>query len=148
MTLVQRLVACKDEGNGHYKEGDFKSAVASYAKGVALLPDPDDSEDEAAPADLDPEMRKQGAVLLCNRAAAYMSDNKPIPALADAQRASDIDPSNWKAHWRVGLALMMMNVRLERSEQVGPARAPRTRAHPPDAVPQSRTLLQRVYQVS
>ena len=120
--VVERLVACKDEGNVHYKAGDLKDAVASYSKGVALLPDPDDSEDEGPPVELDPAMRKQGAVLLCNRAAAYMADSKPIPALADAQRASDIDPSNWKSHWRVGLALMMMNVRLERSEQVRPAR--------------------------
>ena len=120
--VVERLVACKDEGNVHYKAGDLKDAVASYSKGVALLPDPDDSEDEGPPVELDPAMRKQGAILLCNRAAAYMADSKPIPALADAQRASDIDPSNWKSHWRVGLALMMMNVRLERSEQVRPAR--------------------------
>jgi hypothetical protein len=46
-----------------------------------------------------------------------MALNKPIPALADAQRAAACDPSNWKAHWRTGLALMMMAPRLERSEQ-------------------------------
>ena len=28
-----------------------------------------------------------------------------------------LDPSNWKAHWRTGLSLMMMGPRLERSEQ-------------------------------
>ena len=133
---LQRLDAFKDEGNGYYKAGELTSAVAAYAKGVALLPDPDDSEDEAAPAELEPEMRKQGAVLLCNRAAAYMADNKPIPALADAQRASDIDPSNWKSHWRIGLALMMMKPRLERSEQVrARANAACPRPHPPTPCP-------------
>lgn len=141
---VERLVACKDEGNGHYKAGDLKDAVASYSKGVALLPDPDDSEDEGPPVELDPAMRKQGAILLCNRAAAYMADSKPIPALADAQRASDIDPSNWKSHWRVGLALMMMNVRLERSEQVRPARTSRARYPTPrHHAPAARTAIVR-----
>ena len=60
---------------------------------------------------------KQGAVVLCNRAACYMAINKPIPALADAQRAGSFDPDNWKAHWRTGVSLMMMKPRLERSEQ-------------------------------
>jgi len=122
-----RLVAFKDEGNVHYKAGELKDAIASYSKGVKLLPDPEDSEDEGPPVELDPAMRKQGAIVLCNRAAAYMADSKPIPALADAQRASDVDPSNWKSHWRVGLALMMMKPRLERSEQERPARMRRAR---------------------
>jgi hypothetical protein len=56
-------------------------------------------------------------IVLCNRAASYMALNKPIPALADAQRAAACDPTNWKAHWRTGLSLMMMAPRLERSEQ-------------------------------
>ena len=55
--------------------------------------------------------------MLCNRAASYMAQNKPIPALADAQRAAMFDDTNWKAHWRTGLSLMMMAPRLERSEQ-------------------------------
>ena len=56
-------------------------------------------------------------IVLCNRAASYMAINKPIPALADAQRAAACDTTNWKAHWRTGLSLMMMAPRLERSEQ-------------------------------
>ena len=128
---LERLVAFKDEGNVHYKAGELKDAIASYSKGVALLPDAEDSEDEGSPVELDPAMRKQGAIVLCNRAAAYMADSKPIPALADAQRASDVDPSNWKSHWRVGLALMMMKPRLERSEQERPARMRRARYRTP-----------------
>ena len=57
-------------------------------------------------------------IVLCNRAASYMALNKPIPALADAQRAAACDPTNWKAHWRTGLSLMMMAPRLERSLNV------------------------------
>ena len=60
---------------------------------------------------------KQGAVVLCNQSAAFMGVNKPIPALGAAQKAGQYDPSNWKAHWRTGLAIMMMQPRLERSEQ-------------------------------
>ena len=116
---VAGVLASKDEGNGHYKTKEFDSAIAAYSKGVALLPDLEDEDEGEAPPDVDPELRKQGAVLLCNRAAAFMGQNKPIPALADAQRASDLDPSNWKAHWRSGLSLMMMKPRLERSEQAG-----------------------------
>ena len=85
MAELERLVAFKDEGNVHYKAGELKDAIASYSKGVALLPNPEDSEDEGPPVELDPAMRKQGAIVLCNRAAAYMADSKPIPALADAQ---------------------------------------------------------------
>ncbi len=129
---VKALLAFKDEGNGHYKEKEFAAAIAAYSKGVKLLPYPEDSEDEAPMDGMDADLLKQGAIVLCNRAAAYMGDNKPIPALADAQRAADCDPSNWKAHWRQGLALMMMKPRLERSEQASPtgrAFAPRSLQH-------------------
>lgn len=137
---IKLVLASKDEGNTHYKAKEYKEAIAAYSKGVKGLPDLDD-EDET-PVAVSPELLKAGAVLLCNRAAAYMGENKPIPALADAQRASgacakevtrprppamslsgqgclcaDFDPTNWKAHWRAGLSLMMMKPRLERSEQ-------------------------------
>ena len=46
-----------------------------------------------------------------------MADKKAIRALADAQRAVIFDPTNWKAHWRTGLSLMMLAPRLERTEQ-------------------------------
>jgi len=84
--LVELVVAAKDEGNTHYKEKDYKQAIAAYSKGVKGLPDLDDEDEK--PAAESPELLKAGAVLLCNRAAAYMGENKPIPALADAQRAS------------------------------------------------------------
>ena len=120
------LLKFKAEGNEAYKAKDYEAATAAYSKGIkhGNVPSfPDDSDDdEGGPsaADImkstDPELLKQGAVVLCNRAASYMGLNKPIPALADAQRASSCDPTNWKAHWREGLCLMMMQPRLERSE--------------------------------
>jgi len=126
MSKLEALLQAKAEGNEAYKAKEYEKAIAGYAKGVKLLPqlpEDDDSDDEerqtmeAAVAACEPELLKQGAVVLCNRAAAYMGLSKPIPALADAQAASRYDKSNWKAHWRTGLALMMMKPRLERSEQ-------------------------------
>ena len=115
------LVAFKNEGNEAYKQKNYADAIAGYSKAVKLLPDledPEDADTEGVPrSSVEPEVLKQGAIIMCNRAAAYMGDSKPIPALADAQRASDFDPSNWKAHWRCGLSIMMMKPRLERSEQ-------------------------------
>jgi len=116
------LLEHKAAGNEAYKQKDFAAAIAGYSRAVKLLPlleDPNDSDSAecVVRSSVDPEVLKQGAIILCNRAAAYMGENKPIPALADAQRASDFDPDNWKGHWRTGLSLMMMKPRLERSEQ-------------------------------
>ena len=83
---VKLVISSKDEGNTHYKAKDFKEAIAAYSKGVKGLPDLEDEDEK--PAAASPELLKAGAVLLCNRAAAYMGEDKPIPALADAQRAS------------------------------------------------------------
>lgn len=115
-TDMQPLLDFKAEGNGLYQQGNFEDAILAYNKAVRLLPDLDDEED-SGPAPT-PELCKQAAIILCNRAAAQMGAKRAVAALADAQRASDFDGKNWKAHWRTGLALMMMAPRLERSEKV------------------------------
>jgi hypothetical protein len=126
MSALESLLAAKQVGNDAYKVKDYEAAIKGYGPAVKLmprLPEDDDSDDderkelEAGVSAADPDLLKQGAVVLCNRAASYMALNKPIPALADAQLAGRYDTSNWKAHWRTGLALMMMKPRLERSEQ-------------------------------
>ena len=124
MTALEDLLAHKAAGNECYKTQDYAGAIAGYSKAVALLPREADSDDEdegaaakAAMSAADPELLKQGAIVLCNRAASFMGQKKAIAALADAQRAAGYDPKNWKAHWRTGLSLMMMAPRLERSEQ-------------------------------
>jgi len=123
---VATLLEHKAAGNECYKTKDYPGAIKAYGEAAKLLPrfpDDDDSDDEGGPSaaeivsKMDPELLKQGAIVLCNRAASYMALNKPIAALADAQRAAACDQSNWKAHWRTGLSLMMMAPRLERSEQ-------------------------------
>ena len=121
---LETLMAHKATGNDLYsKQKDYAGAIAEYTKAVAGMPlyQDDDSDDEepSGPkvADMEAEVLKQGAIVLCNRAACHMAMNKPIPALADAQRASQFDATNWKGHWRTGVSLMMMAPRLERSEQ-------------------------------
>ena len=125
-TEVTQLLQHKQVGNECYKAKDYTGAIKAYGEAVKVLPrfpDDDDSDDEGGPsaaeiaAQCEPELLKQGAIVLCNRAACYMALNKPIPANADAQRAAACDPTNWKAHWRTGVSLMMMAPRLERSEQ-------------------------------
>ena len=109
---VTLLLEHKAVGNECYKNKDYPGAIAGYGEAVKTLPrfpDDDDSDDEGGPsaaeiaAQCEPELLKQGAIVLCNRAASYMALNKPIPANADAQRAAACDPTNWKAHWRTCL---------------------------------------------
>jgi len=113
-----QLTALKAQGNAHYTAREFEPAIAVYTRAAKFIPLFD--EDEPPPAVISVtllSLRQQGAIVYANRAAAYMGLNKAVAALADAQRAMDLDGSYWKAHWRCGLALMMMGVRLERSEQ-------------------------------
>lgn len=105
MAILDEVLEHKAAGNEAYKAKDYVAAVDGYSKAIKLLPDiedPNDSDDEncVSRASVDPELLKQGAIVLCNRSAAYMGMNKPIPALADAQRATQFDPDNWKGHWR------------------------------------------------
>ena len=112
---LDELLAAKTEGNEHYKAQAFPEAIAAYGKAVKRLPDPDDDEP------IDPELAKTAAVVLCNRAACYIALQKAVPALADAQLASDFDPANWKMHWRQGMSLMMMSTSIQRAEQASAA---------------------------
>ena len=109
MAMVDILIY-KDEGNQHFKEENFEEAVKSYTKAVKLFPDLDD-------LDAADSARKQCAIVLANRSASYLGLKKWVAALVDAQRAEDADPSYWKGPWRQGIALMKMEIRIERSEQ-------------------------------
>ena len=98
--MLATLLEHKAAGNAAYQQKDYDGAVAAYSKGVKLLPYLDDEDDDegATVASLSEDVKKQGAVVLCNRAAAFMGmgKKKAVAALADAQRAADFDPSNWK----------------------------------------------------
>lgn len=56
------------------------------------------------------------SILLLNRSAAFLGIKKYVSALSDANQAATLDPSNWKAYWRKGLALMAMSQRLFRTK--------------------------------
>lgn len=113
--LVAQLLEFKADGNVAYQARDYPKAIEIYSRAVTLLPDLDD-EDESLHK-LTPELLQQAAVILCNRSAAFMGEKKSVAALADAQLAVDYDSTNWKAHWRAGLAFLQMEPRLERSEK-------------------------------
>lgn len=55
--------------------------------------------------------------ILCNRSATYLGLKRYVPACHDAIQAAEVNPDNWKAHWRQGLALMSMGKKKFRSKQ-------------------------------
>jgi tetratricopeptide (TPR) repeat protein len=114
--LTAQLLVLKAEGNIAFKARDYAKAIEIYSRAVKLLPDLDDDDDESLHR-LTPELLRHAAIILCNRSAAYMGEKKAVAALADAQLAADYDSTNWKAHFRAGLAFMHMEPRLERSEK-------------------------------
>ena len=57
------------------------------------------------------------ATLFANRSAVFLSLKKYISALYDAQQSAKIDPKNWKAYWRQGVALLGMTEKRFRSKQ-------------------------------
>ena len=95
----------KDEGNDKFKEGEYEDAVKSYSNGVNLL--------KAVGLKRDVAM----SVVLLNRAACYLAMKRYVPALYDANVAGEIDPDNWKAFWRQGVALMSMAKKSFRCKQ-------------------------------
>eukprot|EP00611_Tribonema_gayanum_P018061 TRINITY_DN31116_c0_g1_i1.p1 TRINITY_DN31116_c0_g1~~TRINITY_DN31116_c0_g1_i1.p1 ORF type:complete len:170 (+),score=55.46 TRINITY_DN31116_c0_g1_i1:152-661(+) len=110
LEVIASLTHLKSEGNELFQVGQYEQAVARYTEAVKLLPDVDDG------AAADSGLRTVAAVILCNRAAALLSLRKWVAALASAQAAEAWDPTNWKAPWRQGLALMGQQPRIERSE--------------------------------
>ena len=40
----------------------------------------------------------------------YLALKRYIPAFHDALESANIDPNNWKAYWRQGVALLGTNV--------------------------------------
>jgi len=99
---VRALAAeCKNAGNQAFAAELYDEAIESYT--LAIL-----------------ELIKIGSrdhLLLGNRSAAYLALKRYVPALRDAQLAAEENPTWWKAHWRMGLALMGMVPKKFRTEQ-------------------------------
>eukprot|EP00668_Euglena_longa_P046219 GGOE01061903.1.p1 GENE.GGOE01061903.1~~GGOE01061903.1.p1 ORF type:complete len:456 (+),score=94.56 GGOE01061903.1:55-1422(+) len=78
----------REQGNAHFRAGDFTAAAAEYT--AALRLDPRD------------------AALWNNRAHALLQCGRPHLAAADCMCCLQLDPTYLKAHYRLGAALLAM----------------------------------------
>lgn len=109
--LLARVHEVKLAGNVLYQSKDWGAAVQAYSAGLRQVPDFEEVE-------MPVEARQACAVLYTNRSAARYALGQHVGSLSDAQCAQQLDPTWWKAHWRVGSALLKMEPRVERSEQM------------------------------
>ena len=92
----------KTIGNEAFGKGDYDAALEHYTKAVNVL--------KSAKC-------KPDAVILLNRSATYLALKRYVPALYDANQAEQLDPTNWKATWRQGMALGGMTRKSFRAKQ-------------------------------
>lgn len=81
LRMVQKLDRLKDEGNAHFKAGRYQDAVDVYTSGL----------------EVDSANRSINSKLLNNRAMCYTKLNNFTAAIADADKAVQLDPSYTKA---------------------------------------------------
>ena len=98
----ESAVALKTLGNEAFSAQNFEEAVEKYTLALNAL--------KAVSLPKDP-------IILLNRSASYLGLKRYVPALNDANHAAEIDPTNWKAHWRKGVSLMSMSKRAFRTKQ-------------------------------
>lgn len=78
----------KQQGNASFSQNDYKNAIIGYTEAINVL-----KQNNQPP----------NALLHLNRSASYLSEKSFVKALHDANIACEIDPDNWKGHWRKGL---------------------------------------------
>jgi tetratricopeptide (TPR) repeat protein len=100
--ILELCAGLKASGNTCFGSGDFDGAVKDYTEAVNLL------KNSRLPKD---------SLILLNRSATYLALKRYVPALNDANQATEVDPGNWKGHWRKGVALMAMTKKTFRSKQ-------------------------------
>ena len=98
----EEAAALKTQGNAAFGAKDYDAALTHYSAAVKLL------KDARCPRD---------GLILLNRSATYIALKRFVPALYDATQAAEVDPDNWKAHWRQGVALMSMTKKKFRTQQ-------------------------------
>ncbi|XP_068131357.1 protein unc-45 homolog A isoform X2 [Hyperolius riggenbachi] len=81
----------REDGNKHFKSGDYEAAISCYTKAVNITPDKTDK-----------------AVLHRNRSACYLKLENYIKAEEDASKAIEVDASDVKALFRRSQALDKM----------------------------------------
>ncbi len=96
-----KIVSLKNEADNHFRSKSYEDAVNAYGACLKL------AESSGLPVD---------AVILLNRSAAYLALKKYASACRDVTRSAKIDATNWKAHWRRGVALMAMPQRQFRTK--------------------------------
>jgi len=99
---VLEAAASKALGNEAFGQQNFDAALENYTAAVNVM--------KAAKCNQDP-------LILLNRSATYLALKRYVPALYDANQAGEIDPTNWKAHWRQGVALGGMARKSFRAKQ-------------------------------
>eukprot|EP00392_Amoebophrya_sp_AT5.2_P008878 g8906.t1 len=82
---------CKEQGNVHFKQGEFALAVECYSDAISF------SDPTAEPGSAD---GKQLAIYYANRAACYLSLNELEPAVHDCTDAIEYDPEYTRAWQR------------------------------------------------
>ena len=83
----ESFVELKEAGNAHFKAGRFVEAIECYDEALLLTED---------------------CATLCNRSLAHLRSEEPGSAIADAERALGMDPTNEKANYRLGQAHFAM----------------------------------------
>ncbi|KAI8464222.1 MAG: hypothetical protein J3K34DRAFT_526386 [Monoraphidium minutum] len=78
--MAAAVCELREQGNAAFRSGDYLRAAAAYTKAIKAEPD--------------------SAVLYSNRSLALMKLNKLTKALADAERATQLDPSCVKGWYR------------------------------------------------
>ena len=99
---LEEALALKTAGNTAFAAKDMDQALVHYSAAVKLL------KEAHCPRD---------AVILLNRSATFLALKRYVPALYDANQAGEVDPTNWKAHWRAGVALLAMTKKKFRTQQ-------------------------------
>jgi tetratricopeptide (TPR) repeat protein len=100
--IREQCSAIKGEANTFFAAQDYEAAVEKYTQILGLLKSSNLPMDD---------------VILCNRSASYLALKRYVPASHDALQASNVNPDNWKAHWRHGVAIMHMAQRKFRTKQ-------------------------------
>lgn len=105
----QKIAKAKDDGNLHFKKGDWADAVRLYTLAADLAVARPITESSVY-------ARDELAVSLCNRSAAYTNMKEWVNALADAKAVIEYKPSWTKGHFRKGKALIGMG-RLDEAKE-------------------------------
>jgi tetratricopeptide (TPR) repeat protein len=99
--VLQQNVEIKAKGNAAFAAGDYETSLKFYSEAITNL------KKNGLPGD---------CILHLNRSAAHIAAKSYVKALHDANLAAELDPTQWKAHWRKGVALMAMAKRQFRTK--------------------------------